>query len=207
MPSASHARSTQVDPLSELLANAQSGDTIAKDSLFGALLPIVRTVSRRVCARIGRVRDEHLVEDVISDVYYQILRPEIRRYQPERASVGRYVLGLALNSIKSLQPRRMRLSIDLERADDGGVCEPIALNSDAAEECEKIEAMNQQLQIVSELLNDAERSTSIAVSRHIANGEPLISIAVDLGLHATTVARRIERFLVSGRLKAAALAA
>ncbi|MHC4111809.1 MAG: sigma-70 RNA polymerase sigma factor region 4 domain-containing protein [Planctomycetota bacterium] len=108
----SQKNKSQADLSSQILLAAQSGDIKARDLLashFGGIEQVcghknsrglMRTLARRSLSTYGIENNHTMLQDVVAEAYYQILRPDIRRYDPERGTAAQYLSGIVRNAAK-----------------------------------------------------------------------------------------------------------
>ncbi len=224
-------------PLSdvEVLVRAQSGDSSAQATLpsrFGGIEPIagvenggglLAAYANKVCRMNGMPPRDDIIQEIVAEVYVDMLRSEVSRFDPERGAPKAYLWGLAMNAARRVRrfeyPHRHCSSQGQEKAiADTPRTEspPVVSHDDIPELVDRSVESPPQLAIANEGQEIRSRSLSAFVARasqdvqttierRYWNGEPIAKVASDIGIERTTLSRRVKRHLDSGRRELAHL--
>jgi RNA polymerase sigma factor (sigma-70 family) len=134
-----------------LMRAAINGDAVAYRRLLASLTPVLRTIARRNCARVGL--DASHAEDVVQEV---LLAIHLKRHtwDPDRP-IGAWIMAIARNKLIDARRRRgNKTTLPIEDVAD-------ILAADRTDEAEERHDVDRLLHGLSERQRDLVRSLSI----------------------------------------------
>jgi RNA polymerase sigma factor (sigma-70 family) len=165
----------------ELVRAVGSGDRSAWAELYRIYLPLVL----RWC--LHATKDRELAADLSSEVFAAAALAA-RRYRPESAPVGAWLIGIAQHKLgDSLRRRRVE---DSARRKIG--IDPVALTDADLERVDELVGMNDRLQA---LLAELPEQYRAAVVARVIDERSYDDIAVELDCSPSVVRQRVSRGL------------
>jgi len=204
-----------------VLSRAQAGDRDARERLAGQFGGLLRTLAAAACRLKCVTPNPDALDDIVQEVYVDILRLRIQPYDSARGSPRQYLLLLTLNALRRLLNNRLitgcagtldvalltaaedtansspaagtglSVSTSSRRRDDS-VGDPLSL----IEAREEMEAMRSG---VTAFVAHAPRQIKYAIRRRYFRGEAMKRIATDARVNRSTLTRRLYRYLERGR--------
>jgi RNA polymerase sigma factor (sigma-70 family) len=164
-----------------LVARIANGDQDAFGVVYRRYLPLVLRWSLRQTA------NRELAADLTSEVFAASLIAS-RRYDPEKASVAAWLLGIANNKLRESR-RRNRVENSSRRR--LGV-EPVGLTDADLERVEELVGMDDRLQTLVAELPAEQRNAIVA---RVVDERPYEEIASEMSCSESVVRQRVSRGL------------
>jgi len=201
---------------SQVLLLAQSGDMKAADLLpshFGGIETLcghknngglMWTLTKRILRSYGLENHYDILQDVISEAYCQILRPDIQNYNPEKCSPVQYISGIVRNAAKKIvrminnKVNHNECHEDTKNSNDGSEYYECFSCCEAEEPIAQLIHEENSIKLRTTLDNTLACATPDireVIQRRYYNNEAMTKIALLKGVERTALTHQIRRFM------------